>query len=206
MASASSTLSIDLLETETIASAIQHLFNQAEAQERVHTRYLYRESLLRYLVGAQLEVNLGNSEPTLPHQLLTHWTWDEDCSAQYTIGGTMYVVTGTPGEPLLATLRRVVALGWKPNVISRGDMIESINDMLDAAELLPLVSAMSLEMLVYSSARRQWRNTPSAAESALTELFAMYNRIVRQVGAPTNLLIEGQPITSGNRVEPIEYQ
>lgn len=206
MTFASSGLRIDLQETSTIASAIQALLAQAEVQERIHTRYVYRESVLRYLTGAQLEINLGHSTPALPHKLLTHWAWDEDCSAQYETGNTMYVVTGTPGDPLLATLRHLVMLGWKPIVISRGDKIEAANDMLDASGLLRSVSAMSLEMLIYASLRRQRKDASTSLMGAMNDLFVVYNQIVSQVGAAATLLIESPFSNTGNRVDTVEHR
>lgn len=183
-------LYLTLNESDTVATVIRRLLEQAEQQERVTTRYLYRESVLRYLTGAQLEINMGNHTPALHHELLQYWVWDQDCSAHYTIGNTMYVVTGTQGDPLLESLRQLVALGWRPLVISRDDRIEAINDLIAEADLLKHVSALSLEMFIYSSMRRKSVVTQKVLEASLVELLEMYNQIIEIVGAPPSLMIE----------------
>jgi len=187
--------------SEPVGTFVKRLLAQAEARERQHTRYLLRESVLRYLTGAQLEINQGNIEPRLSHRLMTHWAWDEDCSAHYFVGSTAYIVTGTPGNPTLATLQHLVSLGWKPIIISREDRIESTNDMLDESGLLPYVSAMSLEMLIFSGLRRKGISLPRSVMIEFERLISMHNSIVAGVHAPRCNCIEFSVVESLDNIK-----
>lgn len=199
-------LRISVDAQESLGSIVRRLLDLAEREERVSTRYLYRESVLRYLTGAQLEITLGNQTPLLPHELMRYWAWNEDCSAKYYQGNSITVVCGTPGEPLLRQLQQLRSLGWMANVITREDKVEAISDMLAEAGLLTSVGVMSLHMVIFSSMLRRGRGKVESIESGLADLFAMYNQIVEKVGAPQNLLIEMQFTSQMDRVQEIEQR
>lgn len=183
-------LRLNLEPGRTVESIISDLLKQARTRQRDQKGATLAGTVLQHLIGAKLEIVLGNKAPALAHHGASVADAPTARTGDFIINRTSIHVTLTPGDDVIAKCTANIGAGLHPILIVpflRAQAVMQRAEELGVGAKLEIIPA---EQFLASNIHEWAGFNSSRTETSLAELVDMYNQIISVAETDQSLIIE----------------
>ena len=154
------------------------LFSQAELLDQTHGVSWYLEAMLQHLVGAKLEIVLG--EGLIVHH--GHSTADGPTGrkADFEINGVAVHVTTHPTEALIRKAADNLQSGLKPIIVTMADGVEGALFLLKGTEWRDRIDIMDATQFLTANIYEHSLFKVAECKSTILTILQRYNQIIEE--------------------------
>lgn len=174
----------------TYEAVLNELFEQVETRQNNSTGTNYLGIVLQHLVGAKLELALGNSAPTLEHHGASVADHSTERAGDFRIDDSVIHVTTMPSVSLFEKCRTNIRSGLFPIIITRFKRTTVAQEMADNEKIRSEVEIVPAEQFLAANLLEWGRFNVKEASMSLKSLISMYNQIVVIAETDLSLRIE----------------
>lgn len=171
-----------------VQQIVRDLIAQADARQTESGGAMVTGTVLQHLVGAKLEVALGDRLAVTHHSANTSDTLGR--GGDFDLGDAVVHVSTTPGDLLLAKCGENVAAGLRPIVVTTEDEMEVATKLAKRRGLDERVEIYAVEQFVSVNANELGLFAASGVGSTLRTIIERYNAIVERCETDPSLRIE----------------
>lgn len=172
----------------TVQQIVRDLLAQADARQADAGGAMVTGTVLQHLVGAKLEVALGERLTVKHHSANTSDA--QGRGGDFDLGDTVVHVSTTPGEPLLSKCGENVAAGLRPIIVTTEDEVEVATKLARRRGLDERVEIYAAEQFVSVNANELGLFASAKIADTLRAIIERYNSIVEAQETDPSLRIE----------------
>lgn len=181
------TLKLDL--GASISSTIQDLLGQAEHRQRENPGTMYAGAMLQHLVGANLQLLMGEDHP-LEHHGFSVADAPTGRSGDFFCGTTSIHVTTSPGELLMEKCKDNLRSGCRPIIITISNRILAARQLAEMKEIAQQVEILDIEQVIAVNLYHWSRFDTAKQRTVLEQMITIYNQLVDAHETDPSLKIE----------------
>lgn len=172
----------------TVQQIVRDLIAQADRRQAESGGAMVTGTVLQHLVGAKLEVALGERLAVAHHSANTSDARGR--GGDFDLGDTVIHVSTTPGDLLLSKCGDNVAAGLRPIIVTTEDEVEVATKLARRRGLDERVEIYAVEQFVSVNANELGLFAASGIGSTLRAIIERYNAIVERYETDPSLRIE----------------
>lgn len=174
--------------SKSVEASISHLFRQAEDLQKQGGGINYVGALLQHLVGAKLDMVLGEGKVT--HHGTSVADGPTARSGDFEIGGVVIHVTTHPSEALVRKISDNLAAGLRPVIVSVGDGVEGAAFLLKASPCHERVDVLDIRQFLVANVYERSLFQANDCKVTLGRILDRYNGIVASCEADPLLRVQ----------------
>lgn len=172
----------------SVQQIVRDLIAQADRRQAESGGAMVTGTVLQHLVGAKLEVALGERLAVAHHSANTSDARGR--GGDFDLGDTVIHVSTTPGDLLLSKCGDNVAAGLRPIIVTTEDEVEVATKLARRRGLDERVEIYAVEQFVSVNANELGLFAASGVGSTLRAIIERYNAIVERHETDPSLRIE----------------
>jgi hypothetical protein len=174
----SSGIAFEFDSEKSIVWNFYNLFDQVDFLQRVHGCDWYLDAMLQHLVGAKLDIVLG--EGLIAHH--GHSTADGPTGrkADFEINGVAVHVTTHPTEALIRKAAANLQSGLKPIIVTLAEGVEGAIFLLKGTEWLDRIDIMDAAQFLTANIYEHSLFKVGECKSTIQTILERYNQIVEE--------------------------
>lgn len=178
------------LAGESLTSALSRLLDKAKVRQDDRPGSTIQGTVLQHLIGAKIELILGNEAPTIHHHSASTADTSTSRSGDFVFGRTVIHVTTLVGPALVQKIRTNLLSDRRPLVITLASRFAGARDTLQEERLLDKVDMNLAENYLAFNSYEWGKFDLDQSVDALERLLAMYNLVVAQAETDLSLRID----------------
>jgi hypothetical protein len=160
--------------SKSLQSSIRDLLDQAEKRQREASGTKFAGTLIQHLVGAKLELVMGN----ISHHGASVADEGTGRDADFLVGDTAIHVTTMPSEALIRKCNRNLEGGLRPIIVTTGKGALVASGLADTLGIAERVDVFEVEQFVSGNVHEHGRFKLDGRREYASLLISKYNEIV----------------------------
>lgn len=168
---------------------IRNLLDQAQECQAENPSIAYKDTVLRYLIGAELELVLAGKYKTIIYSSISVTDASTVWVGDFLIEQAAIHVTTSPSLRLMEICQENLAAGLKPIIVTLDDQVETAEILIHAKNMANRIEILAAEQFLAAGFYRLSEFGEIERYTTVERLVAVYNRLIDKYETEPSLRI-----------------